>query len=340
MRSSRHRIPARQHCPRRPPWWRARPGPRTAILACRTSLRLICGRRGLAARARRSITSHHELDPRPRRQPRTPARGTRAHARGDRQRPDRRAGADDLWLPGGRREPGVRAATGPRAAREGGAAPRGRSRPHSRAWTQACTASAPRAANASRPSDWMRSRGPPCASMPAPGRPAPMTATRRDGRGARRNRGDPSRRPDAARYRAAHAAARLRAARTSALPQGRVPPADRRLQDPRRLRRGRLARRCRTCARRHHVLVGEPRAGRRARGSTARRAGRGGHPSDAPAIKRDRVAADGAEIVVVGTASEERRRSPSASPWSAACRSSRPMTTIGSSRARGPSAWS
>ena len=30
-------------------------------------------------------------------------------------------------------------------------------------------------------------------------------------------------------------------------------------------------------------------------------------PSDAPAIKRDRVAADGAEIVTVGTASEERR---------------------------------
>jgi threonine dehydratase len=30
-------------------------------------------------------------------------------------------------------------------------------------------------------------------------------------------------------------------------------------------------------------------------------------PSDAPAIKRDRVAADGAEIIVVGTASEERQ---------------------------------
>ena len=31
-------------------------------------------------------------------------------------------------------------------------------------------------------------------------------------------------------------------------------------------------------------------------------------PSDAPTIKRERVAADGAEIVVVGTASEERQR--------------------------------
>jgi threonine dehydratase len=31
-------------------------------------------------------------------------------------------------------------------------------------------------------------------------------------------------------------------------------------------------------------------------------------PSDAPAIKRDRVAADGAEIVIVGTASDERQR--------------------------------
>nr|MBA2757127.1 pyridoxal-phosphate dependent enzyme [Chloroflexota bacterium] len=31
-------------------------------------------------------------------------------------------------------------------------------------------------------------------------------------------------------------------------------------------------------------------------------------PSDAPAIKRDRVAADGAEIVIVGTASDERQQ--------------------------------
>ena len=31
-------------------------------------------------------------------------------------------------------------------------------------------------------------------------------------------------------------------------------------------------------------------------------------PSDAPEIKRERVAADGAEIVVVGTASDERQR--------------------------------
>ena len=31
-------------------------------------------------------------------------------------------------------------------------------------------------------------------------------------------------------------------------------------------------------------------------------------PSDAPAIKRERVEADGAEIVVVGTASDERQR--------------------------------
>ena len=31
-------------------------------------------------------------------------------------------------------------------------------------------------------------------------------------------------------------------------------------------------------------------------------------PSDAPAIKRERVAADGAEIVIVGTASDERQQ--------------------------------
>ena len=61
-------------------------------------------------------------------------------------------------------------------------------------------------------------------------------------------------------------------------------------------------------------------------------------PSDAPAIKRERVAADGAEIVVVGTASDERRRSRSASRRSAASRSSRRSTTTGSSPARARSA--
>src|SRR6476469_9727949 len=40
---------------------------------------------------------------------------------------------------------------------------------------------------------------------------------------------------------------------------------------------------------------------------TAEESARGVMPSDAPAIKRDRVAADGAEIVVVGTASDERQ---------------------------------
>ena len=63
-------------------------------------------------------------------------------------------------------------------------------------------------------------------------------------------------------------------------------------------------------------------------------------PSDAPPIKRERVAADGAEIVIVGTASDERQRWPRSSPPNAGSRSSRRSTTIGSSPARGRSASS
>ena len=54
-------------------------------------------------------------------------------------------------------------------------------------------------------------------------------------------------------------------------------PADRRVQDPRRLRRGRVAAARRAGPRRHHLLVGQPRPGRRPRGAAARRAVRRRH---------------------------------------------------------------
>ena len=61
------------------------------------------------------------------------------------------------------------------------------------------------------------------------------------------------------------------------VPEGRVAPADRRVQAARRLRRRRLARAGRAGARRHHLLVGQPRPGRRARGAAARHPGRRRH---------------------------------------------------------------
>jgi threonine dehydratase len=61
-------------------------------------------------------------------------------------------------------------------------------------------------------------------------------------------------------------------------------------------------------ARRHHVLVGQPRPGRR----TCRRLLGASvvvvMPSNAPRIKRERVEADGAQVIVVGPDSAERQR--------------------------------
>ena len=53
-------------------------------------------------------------------------------------------------------------------------------------------------------------------------------------------------------------------------PEGREPPADRRLQDPRRLERDRPADRGRASPRRRHPLVRQPRPGRRPGGATRR----------------------------------------------------------------------
>ena len=92
------------------------------------------------------------------------------------------------------------------------------------------------------------------------------------------------------------------------LPEGRVPPADRRVQDPRRLRRGRLAD---DDERARGVITYS--SGNHAQG-VARAARLLGAPavvvmpSDAPALKRARVEADGAEVVIVGTSSDERQQ--------------------------------
>ncbi len=60
--------------------------------------------------------------------------------------------------------------------------------------------------------------------------------------------------PDAARA--------VRPARAPPIPQGGEPPADRRVQDPRRLRRSRLPLARGARPRRHHLLVGQPCPGR------------------------------------------------------------------------------
>ena len=113
----------------------------------------------------------------------------------------------------------------------------------------------------------------------------------------------------------------VRAARGAAVPQGRVAPADRRVQDPRRLRDDRVAV-APTSARRGVITYS---SGNHAQGvARAARAARASRRSSScrptrRAIKRERVEADGAEIVIVGTASDERQqRRRARSPPSAA----------------------
>ena len=129
-----------------------------------------------------------------------------------------------------------------------------------------------------------------CAARLARGHPA--------GSGESRGRGD----ADAA------GAVRDRRRRDGAgPPEGRVAAADRRVQDPRRVPRDRLAL---GRASGRAASSPTPRATTR-RASRSRRDCSGTRavivmPSNAPAIKRRRVEADGAEIVTVGPASDER----------------------------------
>ena len=144
--------------------------------------------------------------------------------------------------------------------------------------------------------------------LPEARRRRPMTATGPEAEPLVDDRPDPRGRPRPRGRRGPDAAGRLRPAGRPPAPEGGVAPADRCVQDP-----GRLRRRSPASGRRRGPAASSPTpAGNHAQG-VARAARLLGipavivMPSDAPAIKRERVAADGAEIVVVGTASEERR---------------------------------
>ena len=127
----------------------------------------------------------------------------------------------------------------------------------------------------------------------------------------------------------------VRPARGPRLPEGREPPADRGVQDPRRLRGRRRADAGRARARRHHLLVGQPCPGRRARGSPARRAGRHRHaratlpPSSASASPPTAPRSSRSGRRPTSAASGPRR-----SPRNVGSRSSRRTTTTGSSPGR------
>ena len=130
----------------------------------------------------------------------------------------------------------------------------------------------------------------------------------------------------------------VRAGPRHGIPEGGIPPADRRLQDPRRLRGGGVADRRPARPWRHHLLVRQPRPGGGPRRPAAGRAGGGRHAggraghqvgaASPPTAPRSCGWARPATSASV---------SRSASPRSVAWPSSRPSTTTGSSPARAPS---
>ena len=160
-----------------------------------------------------------------------------------------------------------------------------------------------------------------------------------DRHGARRHRRHPSGGGEPRRHRPPDATGPVRPAGRWRLPQGREPPADRRVQDPRRLPRHRQpAGRC-PGSRRHHLLVRQPRPGRRPRGAAPglprrRRHAvrRAGHQARTGSRRTGRRSSSSAPPPTSGSAS----RRPS--PRSAVSRSSRRTTTTGSSPGRARSA--
>ena len=294
-----------------------------------------------ASRARGRIGDHGR---RTRHRPaRGPARGTRPRARRAPGHGGRGAGPDDLRLAGGGREPRLRAAARPRpAGPQPGSTSRRSTRP-SRASTPgtygACTSCGPadRARSASR-----RCRGRRSAST-ARGRTAPPM-TRRAARlpAARRARRDPRRRRDPARRRRPDATGPVRPARAPSLAQGRVAPAHRRLQAARAPTSAAAVADARRSGAAGLITYS---SGNHAQG-VARAARLFGvpavivMPSDSPALKRARVEADGAEVVIVGhgvRGAAPRRRGDRRGR--AASRSSRPTTTRGSWPDRARPAW-
>src|SRR3954447_25891227 len=267
-------------------------------------------RRGTRTRATgRGVASPaDELDAGPRHRPRAAPRGAHAHAPVDRQRPHRRAGADDVRLPGRGRDPGVRAAARPRPAREGGAAPRGGRGGHRAAGCRHLLTLHVVRGNDRRWTTRRAAVGRLLHRMPASGGPATMTTQPIETRTDLVTIDDIS---------AAALTLRGVAVHTPLLAVG--PPERRHYLKPESLQpigafkiRG------------AYVAVSSLRDEERSRGVITYSSGNHAQgvaraarllgapvvvvmPNDAPAVKRDRVAADGAEIVVVGTASEERK---------------------------------
>ena len=294
----------------------------------------------------RAATPPAMTTPDPATAPAHPAGRARPARRGAR-RGDRGPGPDDLRLAGRGRQPGLRAAARPGAARPRAPAPRaGRGRA-ARGWTPAPTARARSCGSPIAPErleaiPWARelhrlpgarsTAAQPVTEAPATPAGRPRRARRRPAAAASpRGRGD----PDAAR------AVRSRR-RSRRLLKAEIAPADRRVQDPRRVPRHRLAAgRASARAGVDHLLVGQPRPGRGPRGAAPRGAGRRRHAlRRAARSSAQRVEADGAEIVMVGTASDERQaRRRAAGRGARACRSSRRTTTTGSSPARARSGW-
>ena len=194
--------------------------------------------------------------------------------------------------------------------RNGSTSPR--STPRSSASTPAPTAPARRAASRSRPSASRRCRRRRCASTASARRAGDERAGPDEGAAAASADASPPR-PSSASTRSVPRRRPSTASplRTPLVPFGapdrnqwlkaEIAPADRRVQDPRRLRRRRVAGARRPGTGPDHLLLGQPRPGGRPRRPAARRPG--GHRDAlrrARPIKRARVEADGAQVVMVG----------------------------------------
>ena len=234
--------------------------------------RSIRGRR--TDRAVRSATTPPTVDA----DPRAPLDAERDRLRRGARRGHRRARPDDLRLAGRRGEPGLRAAARPRPARPGRAAARARSTAALARLDDGTFGTCVRCGRPIAPTGSRPSRGPPTASTASGSSAATLTdASTADRAGLVTIDDDPRRRATPARASRSGRRSCRSGRRRPALPQGRVAPADRRVQDPRRLRRGRLAAARGARPRRHHLLVGQPRPGRRPRRAAARRPGRRRH---------------------------------------------------------------
>ena len=224
------------------------------------------------------------------------------------RRGDRRAGPDDLRVAGRGRDA--------RSSSSSATSPCATARPPSssssrRRWldsTRGPSGPASAAASRSRRRASRPSRGPPTASTARPSA-RPRDADDRRARSSRSRTSGPPR-PGCAGSPSRTPLLPYGPPDGSALPQGREPAADRRVQAPRRVLRDRRAcRPRRSRARRHHLLVGQPRPGRRPRRSAAR--ARRPWWSCRPTLRRSSATASrptAPRSSSSGTASDERQR--------------------------------